>query len=59
MGIRDYGQVETYELHKTIKAYNETATRQARLMIGMTFAIIVLTVVSLIGTAVQIYLVMK
>ena len=43
-------------LHNTIRDYQDTATKQTRTIIRLTWAIVTLTIAMLIGLAVQIYL---
>ncbi len=50
------GSDATDRLHTTIAAYNETATKQATSMIRLTWAIVALTLVLVVGLAVQITL---
>jgi hypothetical protein len=44
------------ELHETIKQFNEASSRQTKHLIILTWAIVVLTIMMLIGLGVQIYL---
>jgi hypothetical protein len=44
------------ELHETIKQFNEASSRQTKHLIVLTWAIVVLTIMMLIGLGVQIYL---
>lgn len=50
------GSGATEELHKTIKAFVESSEKQSRIMIRLTWSIVVLTVILTIGLAIQIYL---
>jgi len=50
------GSDATKELHDTIKEFNEASTRQTRHLIILTWAIVILTILMLIGLGVQIYL---
>jgi hypothetical protein len=50
------GAAATKALHDTIKQFVTTSDKQARKMIGLTWAIIVLTIVMLAGLGVQIWL---
>lgn len=50
------GSDATRALHETIKAYQEESGRQTAKMIRLTEAITLLTVVMLLGLALQIYL---
>jgi hypothetical protein len=44
------------ELHETIKQFNEASSRQTKHLIILTWAIVILTIMLLIGLGVQIYL---
>ncbi len=46
------------ELHATIKEFNKVSTRQTHHLIVLTWAIVVLTLLMLLGLAFQIYLVL-
>ena len=50
------GSGATRELHATVKAFTATSDRQAKTMIGLTWAIFGLTVALVIGLAVQLWL---
>lgn len=50
------GASATNELHETIKAFNETASTQTRTLVRLTWALVGLTVVLVLGLAVQIVL---
>jgi hypothetical protein len=50
------GSDATKELHDTIKEFNEASTRQTRHLTILTCAIVILTILMLIGLGVQIYL---
>jgi len=53
------GSGATRELHETIKAFNEKATRQAETIIWLTRAIVILTLVMVVGLGVQIWLALR
>jgi hypothetical protein len=44
------------ELHETIRQFNEANSKQTKHLIILTWAIVVLTIMMLIGLGVQIYL---
>jgi hypothetical protein len=50
------GSDAVHELHETIKQFNEASSKQTKHLIILTWAIVVLTIMMLIGLGVQIYL---
>jgi len=50
------GSDATNALHETIRQYQEQSSKQTKQMLRLTWAIVVLTFVMLLGLGVQIYL---
>jgi hypothetical protein len=53
------GSGATKELHKSIREFNEVASKQTQTLTRLTWAIFILTAIMVIEVAVQIYLSIK
>jgi hypothetical protein len=59
IAVGEYGADATRELHATIKQFTHDSTRQTTKLIGLTWAIIVLTIIMLIEVGVQTWAILR